>query len=410
MLEVTCQSVKQRSDLTFKHNKSLGRHGWLRLTPAYSVKLVKEIIAQFPTDVSVLDPFSGTATTTLTAAEHGNCAVSFDINPFLIWLGNVKCRSYSAEDLAFVHDGAQQAIGRVPALMKKNNWTPPLFNIERWWSASTLRVLAALRTGLVEVFGEPTEDQANGLAWVAFCRLVIETSAAAFNHVSMSFSSETRHHEVEHVTDLYLAILDVVLASSDAQLRGHGEIIEVDARAIPEMVRRFGLVVTSPPYPNRISYIRELRPYMYWMKFLEEAREAGEMDWKAIGGTWGIATSRLNEWGVNGKVLPEVLTQTVGRIAESDGKNAQLMATYVLKYFYDMHLHLSSLPNVLERGAELHYIVGNSSFFGNMVDTPAILTASMQMLGYENAAATIIRKRNCNKALFEYDVTACWKG
>lgn len=42
---------------------------------------------------------------------------------------------------------------------------------------------------------------------------------------------------------------------------------------------------TSPHYPNRISYIRELRPYMYWMKFLGEAREAGEMDWKAIGGT-----------------------------------------------------------------------------------------------------------------------------
>ncbi|MGZ0078442.1 DNA adenine methylase [Methylomonas sp. YC3] len=410
MLEVTRHSVKQRSDLTFKHNKSLGRHGWLRLTPAYSVKLVKEIIARFPPNIAILDPFSGTATTTLTAAEHGNSALSFDINPFLIWLGNVKCRSYSSDHLALVQDGAQQAIARVPALMKKDNWTPRLFNIERWWSADTLQALAALRTGLVEVFGEPEKDRADGLAWVAFCRLVIETSAAAFNHVSMSFSSETIDHEVEHVTDLYLVILDAVLASSATQLRGQGAVVAVDARAIPEMGRRFNLVVTSPPYPNRISYIRELRPYMYWMKFLEEAREAGEMDWKAIGGTWGIATSRLNEWGPNGKVLPEVLTDAVGRIAKSDGKNAQLMATYVLKYFYDMHLHLSSLPNVLEPGAELHYIVGNSSFFGNMVDTPAILTASLLMLGYENTDSMVIRKRNCNKALFEYDVTARWPG
>ncbi len=399
-----------RSDLTFKHNESLGRHGWIRLTPAYSVKLVKEVIGRFPADVAVLDPFSGTATTTLTAAEHGNSALSFDINPFLIWLGNVKCRSYSVGHLAFVQDGAQQAIRRVHALMKKDNWTPPLFNIERWWSPGTLQVLAALRTGLVEMFGEPAEDQTNGLVWVAFCRLVIETSAAAFNHVSMSFSSEMTHHEVEHVTAMYLAILDAVLTSGSAQIRGRGEVVEVDARTIPEMGRRFGLVVTSPPYPNRISYIRELRPYMYWMKFLEEAREAGEMDWKAIGGTWGIATSRLNEWGANGNALPEILTDTVGRIADSDGKNARLMATYVLKYFYDMHLHLSSLPNVLEPGSELHYIVGNSSFFGNMVDTPAILTASMQALGYEDATSMIIRKRNCNKALFEYNVSARWPG
>jgi hypothetical protein len=34
--------VKQRSDYTFKYNQKLGRHGWLRLTPAYSVKLVSQ--------------------------------------------------------------------------------------------------------------------------------------------------------------------------------------------------------------------------------------------------------------------------------------------------------------------------------------------------------------------------------
>lgn len=134
------------------------------------------------------------------------------------------------------------------------------------------------------------------------------------------------------------------------------------------------------------------------------------MDWKAIGGTWGIATSRLATWGSNGKLLPEILTDTVGRIAATDTKNAQLLATYVLKYFYDMHLHLSSLPNVLEPGAELHYIVGNSTFFGNVVDTPAILGESMRMLGYEDVESKIIRKRNSNKALFEYDVTARWGG
>lgn len=36
--------MKQRSDYTFKYNKEQGRHGWLRLTPAYSIKLVKEIL------------------------------------------------------------------------------------------------------------------------------------------------------------------------------------------------------------------------------------------------------------------------------------------------------------------------------------------------------------------------------
>ena len=221
MPNVARNLVGQRSDLTFKHNKSLGRHGWLRLTPAYSVKLVREIIAGAPAETAVLDPFSGTATTTLTAAEHGNSALSFDINPFLIWLGNVKCRSYTTDHAQEVSKRVADAIARTPALLRRDNWRPPLFNIERWWSSTTLEVLASLRAALVEEFGEPAQDSVDGLAWVAFCRLVIETSAAAFNHVSMSFASEAVHYEIEHVTNLYTAILDAVLASLSSHRGGY---------------------------------------------------------------------------------------------------------------------------------------------------------------------------------------------
>jgi len=225
-----------------------------------------------------------------------------------------------------------------------------------------------------------------------------------------TISSQAVHYEIEHVTDLYRSILESVLSSCATGLSGAGKVIEVDARSIPASNQRFGLVLTSPPYPNRISYIRELRPYMYWLKFLEEAREAGEMDWKAIGGTWGIATSRLNSWETTDGKLPDILEETVTRIASTEAKNAPLLATYVLKYFHDMHMHPASLPHALEPGAKLHYIVGNSTFFGNVVDTPRILCASMEMLGYRSMASKIIRKRNSNRALFEYDVTAVWPG
>lgn len=87
--------MKQRGDYTFKYNKLQGRHGWLRLTPAYSVKLVKEILQKDTvfSDLGrkkILDPFCGTATTGVVAAESGyNCDL-YDINPFLVWLGKIK--------------------------------------------------------------------------------------------------------------------------------------------------------------------------------------------------------------------------------------------------------------------------------------------------------------------------------
>jgi len=400
--------ITQRADYTFKHNKNLGRHGWLRLTPAYSVKLVNQLLEKTDSHVSILDPFSGTATTGLAAAERGNHAITFDINPFLVWFGNAKCQNYSESDLAFLSIQVADLLKTVEKKVNHDNWTPPLFNIERWWSKRTLQILAALRITLVESIGEPkeTDNKVENLAWIAFCRLIIETSSAAFNHVSMSFSKEVNHYGVVNVLNLYQEIFDYVISSCAKKTSGTASVVHVDARFIPEMETKFDLVITSPPYPNRMSYIRELRPYMYWMKFIEEAREAGEMDWQAIGGTWGIATSRLNDWYPDEIALPESLYETIGKISKADSKNGKLLANYVHKYFHDMYLHFASLKNVLADNAKLHYIVGNSTFFGNMVDTAKILAHSMENLGYENITSEIIRKRNCNKALFEYDVSA----
>ena len=65
------ESARQNANLTFKLNRHYGRHGWLRLTPAYSVKLVSEILTASDRGIRVLDPFSGTATTSLCAAYAG---------------------------------------------------------------------------------------------------------------------------------------------------------------------------------------------------------------------------------------------------------------------------------------------------------------------------------------------------
>lgn len=408
MLDLFGEPIAQRSDYTFKYNKGLGRHGWLRLTPAYSVKLVKDLIANDSKKINILDPFSGTATTGLVAAEHGNTARTFDINPFLIWVGNLKCRTYTASEINSIRKKIEKAASKVESSIDENHWQPPIFNIERWWSPHTLKTLAALRTHLVSEFGEAKESGAGGLAWIAFSRLIIETSAAAFNHQSMSFHEDVQHYEIEHTLEIFAVICRNILESAASDIPGDAKVMEMDAREIKSFGMKFGRVITSPPYPNRMSYIRELRPYMYWTRFLEEAKEAGELDWKAIGGTWGIASSRLNDWESKHEGLPRTVFAVCDAISKAESKNGVLLGTYVLKYFHDMHMHLDSLREILEPGAKLHYIVGNSTFFGTMVDTAGLLEESMKVLGYENIKSTIIRKRNSKKELFEYDVSSTW--
>jgi hypothetical protein len=403
-------AISQRSDYTFKGNVSLGRHGWLRLTPAHSVKLVDKILSSSSLKATILDPFSGTATTALLAAQLGHRAYSFDINPFLVWFGNAKAQNYTEDELWDIQKKVGQVLKEYKSQLQEDHWTPPIFNIERWWSGSTLRILASLRTSLAQQFGEPEQNHTYSLVWISFCRLVIETSSAAFNHVSMSFHESVMDYNAQDIEKLFLIILDFVLQSAQKYIPGHAKVLRVDSRHIVNSGHlTIDKVITSPPYPNRMSYIRELRPYMYWTKFLQGAKQAGELDWLAIGGTWGIATSRLKTWTMEPTDLPEAVLEVVQRIQMSEGKNSNILAIYVLKYFQDMYSHLSSLRSVLKPGAEVHYIVGNSIFFNQRVDTAALLADLMKILGYGEMTIEMVRKRNCNKALYEYCLSARWR-
>ena len=176
---------QQNSYLTHRANAGAGRHGWLRLTPAYSVRLVRERTGHLPAGAVVTDPFSGTGTTILAAAEHGCDGRAVDVNPFLVWLGNAKAARYPAALLAETRASVPVMAAHAAAWTAEAPvlWAPNLHNIDRWWSPGSLAALKGLRRALDEVcLPAPALD----LLGIAFCRTAIAVSNAAFNHQSMS--------------------------------------------------------------------------------------------------------------------------------------------------------------------------------------------------------------------------------
>lgn len=340
--------IEKRTDYTFKYNTNLGRHGWLRLTPAYSVKLVHEIIKEdCKKGDLILDPFSGTATTGLVASELGFSSVLYEINPFLIWLGNIKCHNYDSQELLSLQKEFDQCL--VNVIISENYWIPPIHNIERWWHFDTLFILASIRNRLVEIFGEPNGNHYHNLVWVAFSRLIIETSSAAFNHISMSFKENTTQYGFSQIKNLFKDIFSNIICSAIIKLNGNAKVIHTDSKDLSQNTTDcFDVVITSPPYPNRISYIRELRPYMYWVKFLTNGSDAGALDWEAIGGTWGTATSNLKNWKPINHNLPNRLYDVCKKIGKCEDKNAETMSKYVHKYFDDIYSHLLKMSCLLK--------------------------------------------------------------
>lgn len=363
---------------------------------------------------TLLDPFSGSGTTALAAASVGMVCIGVDINPFLIWLGKAKTGIYSRSVIQRTDMLGETSCGAVLSDAVVPCEPPPIHNIGRWWSTDRLRFLCQLKASIDHHARIGTKT--HNLLSIAFCKTMIRLSNAAFNHQSMSFkkkqADETQgefFRKVGQYTSEYLEDLHSVTVSAAANPSGTAQFLLGDSRNISKVMRgtKVDMVLTSPPYANRMSYIRELRPYMYWMGFLREAREAGELDWTAIGGTWGVATSRLKDWVAREDTYyPRYLQRVLDSIEHSNEKNGRLLSNYVAKYCEDMWLHFSSLKPVLSTGARLHYIVGNSKFYDVMVHTEQILCDMLTELGYQQVDANVIRKRNSKKELFEYDVCA----
>lgn len=409
MTDLLSRAALQRNEhMTFRANMGVGRHGWLRLTPAYGVRLVRERLAQLAPGAVITDPFSGTGTTPLAAAEHGLRGQSVDVNPFLVWLGSVKTRNYALDTPPAVTDAALAAVNESRAYPEADGlWQPPLFKIEKWWSPGALHALRTLRASL-----DTHEGEVRDLLDVAFCRTLIDVSAAAFNHQSMSFKEAAPTalfdmDDAEQTRAVFLREVADIAESAMYDLQGSAAVSLGDSRDGVASLEPADLVLTSPPYCNRMSYIRELRPYMYWMRYLDAARDAGELDWKAIGGTWGTATSKLNSWAAEHPTPVDAeLLEVCNAIASDGGKNGPVLSAYVHKYHYDMWGHFQSITQQVKAGGSVSYIVGNSTFYGHEVPVQRWYAQMLRELGYEDVKVETIRKRNSNKALFEYDVTA----
>lgn len=411
-------TVAQRADLTFKHNLEQGRHGWLRLTPAYSVKVVQDILESIERPRFVLDPFSGTGTTGLVCSERGISCDLVEINPFLVWLIKTKLYNYSLEEL----EKASNLADRVVAQVRQNApssplWLPPISHIERWWTPQRLATLAKLFGQLQSYHKQSEEAPYLNILLVAFCQVAINWSNAAFNHQSMSFKTVNtvqlslfEQNEQELITENFFERVRQIIASTKCSFpeeNNKGNVYNGNSCDVKSVVlNQYDCVITSPPYPNRMSYIRELRPYMYWLGFLHEAREAGELDWEAIGGTWGIATSRLAGWKSDG---PTVEYPDFNNVIQTINRQSPLLANYVHKYFLDIATHISNLRQALVSGAKVFYVVGNSKFYDTIVPVEKIYASLLHQYGFENIKIELIRKRNSKKELHEFVVAAEWK-
>lgn len=397
-------------DPTFEGGMNESVHRWFRLTPSYSPELVRFLFRWLECDKStvVLDPFLGKGTTLIECKKLGYPGIGIEVNPLLF---EVSKRSTEWEfDLDKLKNTAVQFMKLVEGEVARNYdltceqycegnrvTIPMIHNPFRWWKNHVLKDLLILRTLLTT----EVPDKLRSPFWIALCTSVIECANIHRNHPTISFD-DNHNRSIDVVVDFRNKLTMIIRDLEElAQGRYEAKVLAFlgdSVRELGNIVRKpVDRVITSPPYPNRFSYIHTTRPQLYFMELLNDIESATEIDLRAVGGTWGRATSVLMNKEIQPhKDLVDVLDFRTELLCRS-----VLMCNYATHYFNSMFAHMRMLRPLVNDAFRGAYVVGNSRLSHVNIHTELYLAKMFEKARFRVEEIMFFRRRGGKKRLYE---------
>lgn len=406
-----------RDHATFKSGMSKEVHNWFRLTPSFGPDLVHHILNHFNyTDKSiVLDPFAGASTTLIECQLFNIKSYGFEINPFLHYVGktsvcwdlDITTLQRMTREVFYLYDELKNQFSKFSCENLPYK-LPPIHNVYRWWRPDVLKDLLILKNSILEASASFDEKYKNFFFLCLAGVLIPDLTNVTLGKLQLHFKN--RQNDTINVIKTYKAHLNLMLNGlntiSNRKIENHAELFHINSTK-PENINiqnTIDIVITSPPYPNRYSYVWNTRPYLYFFDLFSSPKQASDLDKKTIGGTWGTATSCISK----GIVEPynDAVKQHVVPIVNKIRHNDNLMANYVIKYFNLLSKQIVEMDKLLSRNAKVAYVVGNSEIKGVYVETDILLSKIFEAMSYSKTYINRFRKRNSGQNLFETIVYA----
>lgn len=398
-------------DITFIPGQHESIHRWYRLTPSFSPSLVRYFIDSFQAGRTslVLDPFNGRGTTLIECQKNGVPAIGFEINPLLQQVAEYSL-VWNQRNLKLLDDFSDVLKGQMSAFSNNSieettsalaTTTPNIHDVFRWWKPNVLRDLIVARQLASREEFSPVKE----FLWLAVNSASTDCANIHRNHPTITFD-DGHNREIDVLASVLSRVADIKddMESISAEELSHSGFGRVELR---NACKRFPKdhwcqgavtnVITSPPYPNRYSYVHQTRPQLHFMEVISNRSEATEIDLNTVGGTWGRATSNLTK----GLIVPDRSILKLLDYFPALSEQSTLMCNYATKYFMDMNNHIKELRDCVSDGFRGAYVVGNSRLKGVEIFTEVILSGLFELNGFRVEKILVFRKRGGRKRLYE---------
>lgn len=392
-----------RQLVSFQANKTVGLHRWYKFKEGFSSELVKWLLkrSETPVDANVLDPFSGSGTTIVSASDLGLRSTGIELLPVGLEATNAKLLATSASN--FTEIGSQlrtwaltkpwhsEAPAAVPYFAITFGAYPPdteaaigRYTVAFEKESGALKEI--LRFALLCVVERVSYTSKDGqcLRWDGRATKHL-SKPGAFRKKNIEFFDDAIATKLLQIAD-DLAAFTGSSRRSEAPTLISGSCLNI----LPTMAAgSIGSVVTSPPYCNRYDYTRtyalELALLGVSEPRLKELRqtmltcttENRAKDLLLLNPTWERAVSIADNNALLQSTLAALEHLKIEKKLNNNG-----VPRMVRSYFYEMACAIQELARVCRTGAMVHIVNDNVRYGEVSVSVDLILCEVAESLGF----------------------------
>ena len=364
----------------FTSNMNEPRHRWYDFKEGFSSTLVKKAIEDArktkndDSRFTLLDPFSGSGTSILTALQNDCDAIGFEINPFMSFVGQTKCIKKSKEYDKYIKE--LDFICKSPPFRKKSSlegistFSPPknIADGDKWlFNLDVLRTFEALKNNAHLV-----ED--SDIFILALLFSMMQCCNAKKDGKCLRYIKSWKENEYsgQNLRKLFRVnannmIEDIVSTPLNT---GNSKIILGDARELFKRIETnaIDLIIFSPPYLNTFDYSDIYRPELYLSGMINNNDELMQIRKKTI-------RSHVQcKWEHKDCSNMLSVKRIVGQLEKkkSDLWNTNI-PQMISSYFFDLEIVINQAYRVAKPGAKLWFVVSTSAYAGIEIPVDIIL-------------------------------------
>lgn len=359
----------------YADNRTRPIHRWYPFAEAFSSELIHQALQDAEPEAVVFDPFGGSGTTALAAAEFGFDSFFTEANPYLGWLATVKVNAAAEASRIATAPTELRNLGQLVAAGKVAKAPPPKLD-----GLNARRGFLPPEALRVAIGALATADELPG-ALRDLVRLAVAVCLIpASNMIRRTDLRKRRAGDppLENLREALSAKLEVIaddLTTLDpSQRRGRTLSLGNDVRRLTGPSQGIDRIITSPPYLNGTNYCRNTKLELLLLGFIDGERGLDDLRSRSIAAGINNMSKRRQS-----PTVIEAVEQVASRL-DKVAYDVRIPAL-IRAYFSDMEEALRRMRDAANDACTLLLDIGDSRYSGVHVDTPALLAGIAEEVG-----------------------------